>query len=106
MTLKEGISRGERVRPVEAIVERITEAALRYRGNIFTGPNHGVALTELGETYPGFNEKSIETGFLTSDDRFVDRGEAYAIAHKQKQLKRTFGGSIEGRELDSDDVQY
>jgi hypothetical protein len=50
---------------------------------------------------------SIEYGFLTSTGRFVDRDEAYMIAHSQRQVKSDRGGVIppyERQDLDSHDL--
>ncbi|HEY4519618.1 MAG TPA: hypothetical protein VJH33_01090 [Candidatus Paceibacterota bacterium] len=90
MTLEDGISRQGRVRPIEHGEERIAFSALRYRGEIFTGANHGDALIDLEETHPDFVGREVDDGFTTSSGRFVDRVEAYTIARSQGQLKQRF----------------
>ena len=57
---------------------------------------------ELLMLYP--NEfKYAEQGFLTSDDRFVDRKEALKIATECKQIKNK---TVNNDELYSEDIFY
>lgn len=112
MTLEDGISAHERIPRVESVGERIESAAVRYKGDVFMGPNHGMALSQLVEDdrYPNIDTDVLadtaEDGFVTSTGRFVNKGEAYILAEKQGQLKREFPGNTEGRELDSNDLKY
>lgn len=87
----------------EAAQESIKAAALRYKGEIFTGPTHADAVCVLEETYPDYRAREVEDGFVTSTGRYVDRDEALAIAQGKDQVKP--GGPsdiLDSNFLDSD----
>ena len=63
-------------------------AAVRYKGNIYTGEDHGTALDSMEASNPGYDTNLIEDGFFTSDGRFVDRKEAQKIAEAEDLLKK------------------
>lgn len=68
--------------------ESIASAAILFKGETFTGVNHGIAVQALEKAHPDWHtmgEKPIQ-GFLTSTRRFVDREEAGEIAMKAEQL--------------------
>ena len=87
MSLESGGS-SEGKEPTESI-ERITVAAIKYRGDTFMGHLHSDAWNLMNEKYPGaiMTEKNSEFGFMTSAGRFVSREEALKIADKAEQLK-------------------
>ena len=75
--------------------ERITASALRYKGEIFTGPNHGEALIQLLTAHPDArvderNEpnkrfgEDIAEGFVTSHGRFISPDEADTLWRGKK----------------------
>ncbi|MEI8339474.1 MAG: hypothetical protein WCF94_02305 [bacterium] len=66
----------------ETISEKITSAAIRYEGQFYTGRNHGEAVIELERLISHYDPSKIESGFLTSTNRFVSHDEAVAIAKK------------------------
>ncbi len=69
-------------------IERITFAAIRYKGEIFTGPVHSAAWVLMTEKYPkAVITDEREDGFMTSTGRFVKREEALDIADKAGQLE-------------------
>jgi hypothetical protein len=63
-------------------IESIHQAAIRWRGEIFTGTSHGAAYEALQEKYPDADVGDLETtdGFTTNTGRFVNRAMAFAIA--------------------------
>jgi len=66
----------------EAAIKRISD------GKIWTGRRHGNVIVKIFEetgTRPVGPSKFIQ-GFITGDDRFVDRREAYIIAVECNQL--------------------
>lgn len=69
-------------------------------GFVLCGRRHH-SIIELGNKLAGLTLKQEDTqGFLTSQDRFVDRREAFQIAFKAKQIE---GGKLSG-ELYSEDL--
>src|SRR3990167_5116353 len=88
--------------------ERIAQAALLFRGKLYTGNHHDEALYKLGRDYPDWEDKysdEIQEGFTTNAGRFVDRKEAKQIADRADQLlnrPESKGGSDD--EMDSYDV--
>ncbi len=72
--------------------ERIQAAALRYKGQVFTGPAHSFAHDKLEKVFPSSNNKEIEQGFITNSGRFVNREDAFKIAQKAKQVESTLRG--------------
>ena len=76
-------------------MEKIKCAAIKYRPlatmkeDIVTGPNHAECINYfmLAELYANERDMGFETqGFMTTEDRFVDRKEAYKIAKAAGQL--------------------
>lgn len=78
------------------IQEEIAEAAIRYKGQIFTGRKHYMIMQkyyrETGDMIGG------EEGFVTDTGRFVSRTEAARIAFAAGQIK------LPKAELTSDDL--
>ncbi|HEY4489064.1 MAG TPA: hypothetical protein VJA87_01125 [Candidatus Paceibacterota bacterium] len=72
----------------EGGVEKITAAAIRCEGVIFSGSTHADAFLALKEKSPEWNwdEHTLEDGFVTSSGRFVSREEASQIAKNANQL--------------------
>ncbi len=68
-----------KTKQMEGHSEQILFAALRYKGEIFTGINHDGALTNLRFTYPDYQIQEVEQGYSTSKDRFVSKEEAVEI---------------------------
>lgn len=66
--------------------EAIKAAALRYKGEIFTGKSHAEALLNLELVYPE-HPFEFEDGFITTDGRFVDRKEGLIISKKSGQAE-------------------
>lgn len=85
----------------------IKSAAIRFRGKVYVGHNH----TQIGIDGPRFMFKDVERsilfggeqGFVTDDDRFVDRREAASIALECGQIKQL---RFFADELDSADINY
>jgi hypothetical protein len=86
----------------------LTVAADRYKGVVFTGPDHGT-IGLRGPTFDvGFPERKNlnfvgEQGFVTNSYRFVYRKEAAAIAIAAGQIAATH--YLPDGELDSRDVK-
>jgi len=74
---------------------------LRYRDEIFTGENHGAALTSLEDAEPYYEEENIEEGYVTSTGRFVERKEGYRIAVENEQIEKSLNFGM----LTSDDFK-
>lgn len=82
--------------------EKILCASVNYNGTIICGHRHGdcydVLKNLLGlttsEELPGREHQ----GFLTSDNRFVDRKEAWIIAKENNQIKFGLDASENGEE--------
>lgn len=68
--------------------EKVTSAALRYDGVVYTGASHLEAYEALVQAHGSdqFNKK-IEEGFATTTRNFIDRASAYDIAKEEDQLK-------------------
>jgi hypothetical protein len=87
--------------------EKVKNAAVRFNGKIYEGPNHGMALdraaTELGKTQDELFEQIDQNteGFMTTTGRFVSREEADVIAKGQGQKKP---GSNNANYLGSEDL--
>jgi len=87
--------------------ERVKNAAVRFNGKVYEGPNHGMALdraaTELGKTQDELFEQIDQNteGFVTTTGRFVSREEADVIAKGQGQKKP---GSNNANYLGSEDL--
>lgn len=76
-------------------MEKIKCAAIKYRPlatmkeDVVTGPNHAECINYFAfvELYANERDMEFETqGFMTTEDRFVDRREAYKIAKAAGQL--------------------
>lgn len=70
--------------------ERIAEAAVRFRGQIFTSTSHKVAVYAAARAI-GLEPSTVWTGmipgFTTTTGRFVSRAEAWKIAKAAGQLR-------------------
>lgn len=73
--------------------ERIKAAAIRFHGEIFTGPSHADAIFELEKAHPGFDYHDIDSedtqGFVTTNGRWVNREDARKIVNRTGQMKQT-----------------
>src|SRR6185295_17590009 len=68
--------------------EMVKSAAVMYAGKIFVGHDHVDALEALQKEHPGcFN---VDTGFLTTHNRFLSRKEALEIAESEGQFRGGF----------------
>lgn len=61
----------------------IVSPAIRYKGKIFLGGRSHIDIMMANELMDMDNEQ----GFLTDDNKFVNRTEAYKIAEECNQLK-------------------
>ena len=63
-------------------IEGIKCAAIRYKNELFLGKTHGAAWLLMTEKYPETvnNQEGREDGFVTTEERFVNREEALEIA--------------------------
>ena len=88
--------------------ERIAQAALFFKGKLYTAAHHDDALYQLGRDYPDWQDKyadEIREGFTTNTGRFVDRNEAKNIADKADQLLQSMSENRRNdAELDSYDI--
>lgn len=66
----------------------IKAAAIRIKdtGEIFEGPMHGFAMSEVTTKYPDLGYKDVDEGFTTNSGEFLNREEAYLRARAQRQL--------------------
>jgi hypothetical protein len=81
----------------EPAPEKVTAAAIKVAGRIYTGPTHIQAFLSFYQdmAVPADEKSKVLTmtdrqeidGFLTSFGRFVGREEGYQIALKNRQLK-------------------
>ena len=67
--------------------ECIKVAALLFKGEVYTGNNHIIALDSLKKVHPDWNYQEIKDGFITNRGRFIDRKEASQIAQQAGQLE-------------------
>jgi len=80
------------LKKAEATKERILDAAVRYKGEIYTGASHGHAVGALKKALGGgYIQKELLIdpewdGFVTSSGRFVNRKEAWLIARDARQF--------------------
>lgn len=80
--------------------ERITAAATKWLGRIYTGPTHGHTYETISQSDPDFSLSFLsprDEGFLTSTGRFVTREEAMTIAQTRGQWSGMVRGGA-GRE--------
>ena len=81
-------------------IERIAQAALLFKGKLYTAAHHETALRKIWKEYPDWKEEyydEIREGFVTYTGRFVDSKEAYQIADRAGQII----GDRNSGELDS-----
>jgi hypothetical protein len=69
------------------MTERIGCAALLLDGRIIVAGFNHAACYKLADANIGYKPKTIEQGFVTMKNRFVDRFEAFEIAVKSGQVK-------------------
>jgi hypothetical protein len=76
--------------------ERIVNAAMLHKGQIYTGKSHVLAMEQAEKQgIPGEDLFLHGTdGFLTSTGRFVDRRQAVDIARQADQLKYNAPGIL------------
>lgn len=70
---------------VGASPEMIKSPALKLRGEVFEGANHGEAFVNAGEPN---DMRGFQDGFTTTHGRFVSRQEAMEIAQRNDQTNR------------------
>lgn len=68
-------------------------------GIVICGRRHHNCFTALNEFVPGWKDDQVVQGFLTSDDRFVERKEAMGIAERAGQLLLPAGGVLVSEDL-------
>jgi hypothetical protein len=57
-------------------------------GMVFCGRRHHNCFVILNKAMPEWKEaENVVQGFITSEDRFVDREEAARVAHSAQQIK-------------------
>jgi len=99
--------RGENNANETGPTERITLAAIKYKGDIFTGRLHSDAWKIMTEKYPeAVMTKDREDGFMTSTGRFVSGEEALEIADNADQLqneKHYSAGILSAEELKNEE---
>ena len=81
--------------------ERITDAAMMYKGKMFTGRRHYEIIRDIVNECKVKRAKG-EQGFVTDKGRFVDRSEALKIAISSGQVEE--GKTINRRHLFSEDL--
>lgn len=87
--------------------EKIAQAAVRYRDQVFAGPNHVVAMDEMTKAlgWTPISVNGTEDGFVTSNGRFVDRAEANKIAAEADQLKANRAERMRPELMRAEDLQ-
>lgn len=94
------------IQKMDANTERILCAAVMFRGKPRLGRRHADCydtiqdIIELSKADTILGERSEIEGFLTSDNRFVDRKEAWKIAEKAGQIRFGYGAS--NKDIDSE----
>jgi hypothetical protein len=83
--------------------EYILCAAIDYNGIIIAGKRHSDCYATLKLLSTEFNKKielppREKQGFLTSQNRFVDRKEAWKIAKENNQIKYGYDASEDGED--------
>ena len=68
-------------------VEKIASAAVRFKGEIWTGTIHPEILARIQDVHPDWEYAGFEDGFVTSTGRFVDRKDAVEIANAAEQIR-------------------
>ena len=86
-------------------LEGIQCAAVKYKDEIFTGRVHADAWLLMTEKYPEVinNPEGRIDGFLTTNNRFVEREEALGIAEAADELVSDMRYSVNG--LISEDLK-
>lgn len=75
--------------------ERITHAAvLTKKGWPILGRSHAECFRLANHTGIKMSQSALDQGFMTSNGRYVDRGEAYRLALKENQINRAPGGVL------------
>ena len=98
------MQRLQNVEPEAPQPERPLAPAVVYKGEVFTGLNHGDAYMKAGAKYPEFLESpelGDTEGFLTSKGRYVSRADAYDMAKTLGMEMRKLGNT---KFLDSVDI--
>lgn len=73
-------------------------------GNVIGGVRHNYILNTIKDLNIQIPKENRIQGFLTDDNRFVDRYEAYTIALSCGQLSSTTRNSKHNNELFSEDI--
>ena len=86
--------------------EFILCAAINYHGTIISGFRHADCYSLLKSLLPQISEEPErkDQGFLTSQNRFVDRKEAFQIAKEQKQIIHHLFDDVDDNLLTSEDL--
>jgi hypothetical protein len=90
----------------EVLPETIAAAAIKIKGELFQGGTHGDAWQIALIDHPEFDTEpdlQIDSGFLTSTNRYVTREEGMEIAKKAEQLRKEVGRRSK---LDSNDIWH
>ena len=66
-------------------MEKIKSAAIRKNGVIYTGKSHWIIIEDISLTGMDLSENS-EEGFITEEEKFVDRCEGAKIAFESGQI--------------------
>lgn len=88
--------------------ERVAEAAIRFRGRVFTGMSHKVAVYAAANSLglePSTVWPEMIAGFTTTTGKFVSRAEAWKIARRQGQLRWDTSRPGVTPELHSEDLR-
>lgn len=91
----------------EMPLERITSAAVKFNGEVFTDVNHGRTITKIAERYgwKKYYAEPHEEGFVTSFGRFVDRKEGARIGELAGQTNQAdVDARIDPDEMDSSEL--
>ncbi len=67
----------------KGIIMEIKKAAIRIGNKIFTGFDHGECFNQIPQE---LRNQSVEQGFVTDSNEFVDRKEAMIIARQANQI--------------------
>lgn len=88
--------------------EHILCAAVKFCGAVIPGYRHSNCYNTIKLIAPNhkFNGADRENqGFLTSNERFVNRADAFQIARKQNQIQKTSPmATAKSGELTSEDI--
>lgn len=66
--------------------EKITAAAIKFRGQVFSGFNHLLILEQITSLNPNIADEELnelynsDSGFVTDKGRFISRKEAHQIS--------------------------